>query len=255
MSNNTTSPRPEALLAAGCHSVAAANLESVVRPHIRSRGPADEDAEAGGDLEHLVGSADVVLTTSFLMTDIEGSTGHWEREPLAMAHAMLHHDALVAAAVEQVGGRLVRAKGEGDSAFAVFLVASCALAAAVDLQRRVERMTWPTSQPFRLRVVVATGDVGHREGDVYGLAVCRAARVRALARGGQIAVTAATAALVADALPAGTTLADKGVHRLAGSTRAEHVYGLDWQTRAAGHPPRRRWCPWSRRDTESPPRR
>jgi class 3 adenylate cyclase len=163
------------------------------------------------------------------MTDIEGSTRLWEREPETMAQALVHHDTLVTATVGRAGGRLIKTKGEGDSGFAVFSTASAALAAAVDLQRCVNSTTWPTAQPLRLRLVVATGDVHHRDGDVYGLAVCRAARVRALARGDQIVVMAATAALVADAMPTGTTLTDRGTHRLDGLTRSEHVYGVDWQ--------------------------
>jgi len=172
-----------------------------------------------------------VRTTNFLMTDLERSSRLWEREPARMAEAMERHDSLVTATVERAGGWLLKTKGEGDSAFALFPSAGAMSAAAVDLQRRVEATAWPTAQPLRLRVVLATGDVHHRDGDVYGLAVCRAARVRGLARGGEIVVTAAAAALVVDRPPAGTALVDRGTHRLAGLTRPEHVHSLEWRSR------------------------
>ena len=60
---------------------------------------------------------------------------------------------------------MLRTKGEGDSSFAIFPAASLALFAAVDLQRRLATATWPTPGPLRLRMVVATGDLSHRDGD------------------------------------------------------------------------------------------
>jgi class 3 adenylate cyclase len=194
----------------------------------------------------------LVRTTNFLMTDLERSSRRWEREPARMAEAMARHDSLVTATVERAGGRLLKTKGEGDSAFALFPSASAMSAAAVDLQRRVEATAWPTAEPLRLRVVLATGDVHHRDGDVYGLAVCRAARVRGLARGGEIVVTAAAAALVVDRPPAGTTLIDRGTHRLTGLTRPEHVHSLEWRP---GEPQGRVRAPMRRRRRRiTPPR-
>lgn len=65
-----------------------------------------------------------------------------------------------------------------------------------------------------------------------------AARLRGLARGGQVLLSRVTAELVADQLPAGAGLADVGAQQLRGLSRAEHVFALV-------HPdlprPRRRW--------------
>ena len=171
---------------------------------------------------------------SVLMTDIEGSCRLWERAPAAMDRAMVLHDALVTGAVTRSGGQVLRTKGEGDSSFAIFPAASLALFAAVDLQRRLATTTWPTPGPLRLRMVVATGDLSHRDGDVLGLPLCRAARVRSLARGGDVVLTAATASLVADTLPRGTSLLDRGVHTLPGLARSEHVYEVAWSDGGRG---------------------
>jgi class 3 adenylate cyclase len=59
-------------------------------------------------------------TVTFLLTDIEGSTALWEREPAAMQQATARHDALIEQAVTEQGGVVVRPRGEGDSRFAVF---------------------------------------------------------------------------------------------------------------------------------------
>lgn len=76
-------------------------------------------------------------TFTFMLTDVEGSTRLWEEHPEQMVPALARHDALVAEEVARAGGTLIRTKGEGDSAFAVFGRASDAANAAVCLQRRL----------------------------------------------------------------------------------------------------------------------
>jgi predicted ATPase len=59
-----------------------------------------------------------------------------------------------------------------------------------------------------------------------GLEVHRAARVAAVAWGGQVLVSEAAAGLVRDGLPPGAALADLGVHRLKDLGRAERIFQL-----------------------------
>ena len=151
---------------------------------------------------------------TLLLTDIEGSTAHWERDPTVMGAAVARHDDIVRAAAEAAGGRLVKSKGEGDSTFCVFERAGAAVIAAVSLQRALTAERWPTAEPLRVRVGIHTGEVEVRDGDYYGRAVNRAARVRAIAAGSTILATAATAALAADGVPDGAVLVDLGEHRL-----------------------------------------
>jgi predicted ATPase len=61
---------------------------------------------------------------------------------------------------------------------------------------------------------VHTGEADERDGDYFGAEVTRAARLMAIAHGGQIVCSPATADLVGGHLPAGMSLADVGVHRL-----------------------------------------
>ena len=63
-----------------------------------------------------------------------------------------------------------------------------------------------------------------RDGDYYGSAVNRCARLRGIGHGGQILLSEATAVLVRDALPVGVSLRDLGAHRLKDLARPEHVF-------------------------------
>ena len=95
------------------------------------------------------------------------------------------HDAIIGREVVACRRQLVRSKGEGDSTFSVFAHPADAVAAAVAIQEAVGAEPWPTAEPLRVRAGVHTGDAEPRDGDWYGPAVNRAARLRALAEGGQ----------------------------------------------------------------------
>src|SRR5919202_1739574 len=69
-------------------------------------------------------------------------------------------------------------------------------------------------------------EVVQRQGDYYGPAVNRAARLRAAAHGGQTLLSQATEQLVRDGLPPGVALTDLGEHRLKDLARPERVYQL-----------------------------
>jgi class 3 adenylate cyclase len=57
---------------------------------------------------------------TFLMSDVEASNRHWARAPTEMAGALRRLDDLVIAVVEAHDGTVLKARGEGDSHFAVF---------------------------------------------------------------------------------------------------------------------------------------
>ena len=83
-----------------------------------------------------------------------------------------------------------------------------------------------------MRMGVHTGEAAQTPTGLLGLDVHRAARVAAVASGGQILLSETTAALVRDSLPAGAALRDLGVHRLKDLGRPEQIFQLD----AAGLP-------------------
>jgi predicted ATPase/class 3 adenylate cyclase len=178
-------------------------------------------------------------TVTFLFTDVEGSTHLWERDPTAMRAATARHDAIVEEQVARRSGVVVRPRGEGDSRFAVFGRASDAVAAAAALQGALCAEVWPTPQPLRVRLALHTGEADLRDGDYYGAAVNRCARLRAIAHGGQVLLSQATYDLVRDALPGGVRVRDAGEHRLTDLIRPERVFQLLRADLPADFPPLR----------------
>ncbi|WP_231995524.1 BTAD domain-containing putative transcriptional regulator [Mycobacterium sp. 1274756.6] len=168
----------------------------------------------------------VMRAVTFLLTDIEGSTAAWEADADAMALALARHDGLVEHVVTARGGRLIKTRGEGDATFSVFERPSAAAAAAVELQEAIGCEPWTLAEPMRIRVALHTGEVELRDGDYFGRAVNRAARLRSLAAGGQILCSGATAELVLDALPDDVVLTDLGMRQLKNLPRPEHVFEL-----------------------------
>src|ERR1700751_347469 len=167
---------------------------------------------------------------TFLLTDIEGSTAAWEADADAMAVALARHDELVEQVVTSRGGRLIKTRGEGDATFSVFDRPSPAAAAAIELQDAIYHEPWELCEPIRVRVALHTGEVEFRDGDYFGRAVNRAARLRSLAVGGQILCSGATAELVIDSLADDVLLADLGMRQLKNLPRPEHVFELRLET-------------------------
>jgi class 3 adenylate cyclase len=177
-------------------------------------------------------SASEVIT--LLLTDVVGSSALWERHPDDMAAAMARHNEIIAEVVGSSGGSLVQERGEGDSTFSVFPLASDAVAAAARLAKAFSAQQWPAAVPVSVRIAVNTGEVEERDGGYTGLTASRGARLRALAFGGQVLLGASTAAMVADSLPVGTHLINLGPKRLKDLTRPEHIYELHIGLDSAG---------------------
>jgi DNA-binding SARP family transcriptional activator len=172
----------------------------------------------------------VTRAVTFLLTDIEGSTAAWEADADAMAVALARHDELVEQVVTSRGGRVIKTRGEGDATFSVFDRPSAAAAAAIELQDAISHEPWALREPMRIRVALHTGEVEFRDGDYFGRAVNRAARLRSLATGGQILCSGATAELVIDSLSDDVVLADLGMRQLRNLARPEHVFELRLET-------------------------
>jgi class 3 adenylate cyclase len=171
-------------------------------------------------------STDGWYPRSFVLTDIVDSVSLRERDSELMSRAVARHDAIIGREVVAGGGTLVRSKGEGDSTFSVFAHPAQAVAAAVAIQGAVAAERWPTALPLRVRAGVHTGDAEPRDGDWYGPAVNRAARLRALADGGQTVLSGVTAGLVAEQIPKGLRLLYRGRRVLRGIERPEEVWEL-----------------------------
>ncbi len=163
-------------------------------------------------------------TVTFLLTDVEGSTGIWESEPDRARIAFARHDSLVAEHISAFGGARPRDQGEGDSAMVVFSRASDALGCSIALQRALHDEPWPAGATIRVRMALHTGEAELAGGNYKGSAVHRCARLRGLAHGGQILLSEATAQVVRDHLPRDVTLRDMGTHELRGLHHPERAY-------------------------------
>ncbi len=132
----------------------------------------------------------VVTTGAILFTDMVSSTelrlrlGEQRGEQLRK-----HHDDLMATAVAQHGGTVLRWTGDGIKA--AFPNASNAAAAAVAIQRAVGEYGRSDSAVavFQVRIGLAAGEVTIDDGDHHGVAVIEAARLEAMARPGEILAT------------------------------------------------------------------
>lgn len=115
-----------------------------------------------------------------------------------MSAALSTHDEVLNGCVHARGGVVL--KHTGDGIVAVFVAAQAAVETAVEAQRRL-------SLPVRMGI--ASGEAELRNGDYFGPAMNRAARVMSAGHGGQIVVTGAVAAAVS-----GVEFVDLGTHRL-----------------------------------------
>jgi predicted ATPase/class 3 adenylate cyclase len=164
-----------------------------------------------------------VPTVTFLLTDIEGSTRRWERDPGPMRAALAAHDRLVRRAVRGHRGRVLTSHGEGDSFFAVFETAPQAVEAASSIQRELRVPARTGGLRLRVRMAIHSGQAG---ADVRGPAANRCGRLRACAHGGQVLVSSAAVRELGAWLPAGTSLRDLGEHWLRDLADPERIYQL-----------------------------
>ncbi len=210
------------------------------RPGCRARclarwNPAGVDDVAGVG---VISYALVTETLTFLFTDIEGSTALLSRlGGEAYAGVLADHCALIRAGLAAHDGHEVNTQGDG--LFAVFPFPSGCVAAVIETQRALAAHEWPPGGPVRVRMGVHCGEASVTAAGVVGLEVHRAARIAAVAHGGQVLVSAAAAALVRDWLPAGAWLGDLGLHRLKDLGRPEQIFQLGAEGLAGEFPPLR----------------
>ena len=152
-------------------------------------------------------------TVTFLFTDVEGSTRllH-ELGAEAYAEALGDHRRVVRAAFAAQGG--VEVDTQGDAFFVAFPTAPGALDAVA------ATLDGLAGGPIRLRMGLHTGTPLVTEEGYVGDDVHRAARIAAAGHGGQVLVSASTAALV-DA-----ELVDLGEHRLKDLSAPERIWQL-----------------------------
>jgi class 3 adenylate cyclase/tetratricopeptide (TPR) repeat protein len=163
-------------------------------------------------------------TVTFLFTDIEGSTLRWERNRAAMEEAVRLHDRLLRAVMVAHGGHVF--KTVGDAFCVAFSLPEAAARAALDGQLELRAADFSAVDGVRVRMAIHTGTADERDGDYFGPAVNRVARLLGLAHGEQILLSAVAAGLVGANPPDGSSLVALGAHALKDIERDEHVHQL-----------------------------
>ena len=164
-----------------------------------------------------------VLTLFF--SDVEGSTrlakSHGD---VAWAELLETHRALMRQAFAAHNG--LEVDTQGDSFFAVFRMASDAVAAALAAQRSLAAQAWPPAGAVRVRIGLHTGEAIARGDHYVGQEVHRASRICDAGHGGQIVVSQTTAELVRGSLPDGATLTPLGDYRLKDLGQPQRLFQL-----------------------------
>jgi predicted ATPase/class 3 adenylate cyclase/DNA-binding CsgD family transcriptional regulator len=165
-------------------------------------------------------------SVTFVFTDIEGSTRLVKTLRERYAQVLAGHQRIIRAAIAAQGGYEVDT--QGDAFFVAFGGAKQAVLCALEVQRGLAAHQWPDGGQVRVRIGVHTGHAVPEGGRYTGLAVHRAARICAAARGGQVLISQATQALIEDEEEGelGFDLVDVGEHRLKDLDRPVRLFQL-----------------------------
>ena len=172
---------------------------------------------------------------TFLFADVEGSTRIAERHGAAAGVALVRYHERVASSATDHGGRMFERIGDG--AYACFAEAADAVAAADELQGAIGDEDWGAIGRMRIRIAMVTGDVEVRGDRFYGPPLFRAARLQALAGGGETLLAGTTVDELTDGPPEGTVLRDLGSQRLRDVAEPERVFALVHTSRARSWEP------------------
>ena len=168
------------------------------------------------------GHADLV---AFLFSDIEGSSLKWLNHRAAMQEALRAHDDILRSAISAHGGEVF--KTGGDAFNAAFRRPSDAVGAAIKAQQTLAHHDWSAIDGLAVRMAVHVGTAEKREGDYFGPALNRVARLLTLGHGGQVLVTSSAAELVAAERENRHTLRHLGAHPLDDPLQPVGVHQVD----------------------------
>jgi predicted ATPase len=155
---------------------------------------------------------------TFFFSDVVGSTRLWAADPEAMSASLRVHDQVLSGTIARHGGYVFATAG--DSYAAAFAKASAAVECAEDVQQGLADADWAGHPVLTVRIGMNLGEAEEREGKYFGPTVNQAARIMAVAHGGQSVLTDG----VRDA--AGVATTDLGIHILRDIEGAVHLSQL-----------------------------
>jgi class 3 adenylate cyclase len=138
-------------------------------------------------------SGPVTTRKTFMFTDIVGSTNLAEAiGDRAWERLLRWHDDMLRSLVASGGGEIVNSTGDGF--FVAFDSAPSGVACAISIQRALVDHRASTGFALSVRIGLHAAEANQRGADYSGMGVHIAARVAALAEGGEILATAETLA-------------------------------------------------------------
>jgi adenylate cyclase len=172
----------------GVRSTLLASIDDFTRWAMEDRGEIAQIAGPDGEV-------------TIFFSDIENSTAlNSELGDEEWVKLLGAHDRLLHTYVEKHRGLIV--KSQGDGYMVVFSTPELALGASLDIQRALsakrQRSRRLRRTPIRVRIGLHTGTAIQREGDFFGRNVAMAARVAAMADGGEILVSSDIAEALED---------------------------------------------------------
>jgi class 3 adenylate cyclase len=178
---------------------------------------------------------------TFLLTDIEGSTGLLAQLDQDYALVLAEVRRRVGGAVQRAGGHVVSARG--DDTFAVFAEAPAALEGALATQRAMRAEPWHGGSDVRVRIGLHRGRPQLTDGGYVGISVHAAARICFAAHGGQIIMSSAVRAALGDPLPDGVRLGELGAWRFRGLPDPFEMFQVEAPDLETSFPPLRSAAP------------
>ncbi len=165
-------------------------------------------------------------TATILFTDMESSTAMFERLGDLRAQDILRaHNAIVREQVAVHKGYEVKSMGDGF--MIAFSGARRALLCAIAIQRGFATYCQQhPSTPIRVRIGLHVGETINESSDFFGKAVILAARIAALARGGEILVSSTLHDLTESA--GDLKFTDAGTFQLKGLAGTHRLYRAIW---------------------------
>jgi class 3 adenylate cyclase len=165
------------------------------------------------------------VARTFMFTDIVGSTNLLETiGDAAWEDVVRWHDETLRSAIESNRGEIVHTTGDGF--FATFADATAAATCAVAIQRTLAEHRRQHGFAPQVRIGVHAAEATVMVDDYAGLGVHEAARVGALAEGGEIVVTCETV----EGEPIPHPVTNERAVSLKGIARPVRVVSIDWQT-------------------------
>ncbi|MCE5287710.1 MAG: response regulator [Nocardiaceae bacterium] len=162
-------------------------------------------------------------TQTVMFTDVVGSTELFGGLSEDTAVRVFHeHFSTMQRLVDHHGGRVVKTLGDG--VMASFDSATNAIDCSIAMQRATSIAPSDGNPQLCIRIGLSSGDVHLDDGDCHGVAVVEAARISALARGGQVLVTETTRLLAREH----HTLVSRGTVKLKGLDEARVAWEVSW---------------------------